>query len=285
MKCPHCGAPLKMEDKFCTYCGAPNTLAMQHQADMEHYKKEFAQTQEEVLNKSRKAGSLTGYLVVLIILIVLNIVAAFFSSNAWNIKYERRRTEAAGKADVHKAELDKMIENQDYFAMRTYYYNNRLSGVDAFVEYEAVTRYAGQLADIFTYLCNTDKYGYWKSEKGVENTVTSMSSDIISLYENPLSSYYDEKAVTEEKLEIIEDIRRQAEALLITYAGFTEEETQELRNMSKSRIEDTLREHLTAIREDRQAAESADESFIISPPDESFSHEVFLDRRPGGNGV
>ena len=51
MKCPHCGAPLKMEDKFCTYCGAPNTLAMQHQADMEHYEREFTETQEEVLTK------------------------------------------------------------------------------------------------------------------------------------------------------------------------------------------------------------------------------------------
>ncbi len=120
MKCPHCGAPLKMEDKFCTYCGAPNTLAMQHQADMEHYEREFTETQEEVLTKSRKAGHLTGYLVVLIVMIVLNIVAAFFSSNAWNFKYERRRVEATKQASIHRAALDKMIEEQDYIALRTY---------------------------------------------------------------------------------------------------------------------------------------------------------------------
>ena len=152
MKCPHCGAPLKMEDKFCTYCGAPNTLAMQHQADMEHYEREFTETQEEVLTKSRKAGHLTGYLVVLIVMIVLNIVAAFFSSNAWNFKYERRRVEATKQASIHRAALDKMIEEQDYIALRTYYYNNRLSGVDAFREYEAVMKYAGNLGDVYMYL-------------------------------------------------------------------------------------------------------------------------------------
>lgn len=281
MKCPHCGAPLKMEDKFCTYCGAPNTLAMQHQADMEHYEREFTETQEEVLTKSRKAGHLTGYLVVLIVMIVLNIVAAFFSSNAWNFKYERRRVEAAKQAHVHRAALDKMIEEQDYIAMRTYYYNNRLSGVDAFREYEAVMKYAGNLGDVYMYLCNTDRYGYWKSEKGLENTITSMSSDIISLYENPLSSYYDEESVTEEKLAVIEDIRNQAEALLVTYGGFTSEEAQELKNMSKSRIEDTLREHLTAIRTEREAEESAAEAAL----DESFSLKAFYEEYFGGDDV
>ena len=274
MKCPHCGAPLKMEDKFCTYCGAPNTLAMQHQADMEHYEREFTETQEEVLTKSRKAGHLTGYLVVLI-------VAAFFSSNAWNFKYERRRVEATKQASIHRAALDKMIEEQDYIALRTYYYNNRLSGVDAFREYEAVMKYAGNLGDVYMYLCNTDRYGYWKSEKGLENTITSMSSDIISLYENPLSSYYNEESVTEEKLAVIEDIRNQAEALLVTYGGFTSEEVQELKNMSKSRIEDTLREHLTAIRTEREAEESTAET----APDESFSLKAFYEEYFGGDDV
>ena len=44
MKCPHCGGQMGIEDNFCTHCGARNTQALQHQAEMEHYQQAFQAT-------------------------------------------------------------------------------------------------------------------------------------------------------------------------------------------------------------------------------------------------
>lgn len=248
MKCPHCGAPLNMEDKFCTYCGQPNTLAMQHRAEMDHYKREFAETQEEVLEKTRKAGSLTGFLVVLVILILLNISAAFVNANSWNIRYERRKSRAHAAAAEHRANIDRMLADQDYIGAKEYYYGNNLSSVEEFDEYSAVVSYAGQLSSLYYYLCDRDPnmLQLRLSEERIGSTVREMASAISRICEDPKRNYYADEAVTDEKLEIISGIQSQAEALLVAYAGFSEEETSELRNMSKARLEEELREHLTA---------------------------------------
>ncbi|MDO4804804.1 MAG: zinc ribbon domain-containing protein [Lachnospiraceae bacterium] len=248
MKCPYCGAPLNMEDKFCTYCGRPNTLAMQHQADMEHYEKEFAETQEEVLKKTRRAGSLVGFLVVLVILILLNIVAAFVNANAWNIRYERRKERALAAAAEHRANIERMLADQDYIGAGEYYHGNNLSGVEGFDEYSAIVSYAGQLSSLYYYLCDRDsnQLQHRVSEERIDATVREMASAISRICEDPKRNYYSDEAVTEEKLEVISGIQHQTEALLVAYAGFSADETPELRNMSKARLEEELREHLTA---------------------------------------
>ena len=65
----------------------------------------------------------------------------------------------------------------------------------------------------------------------------------------------------------------------------SQKEAQELKNMSKSRIEDTLREHLTAIRTEREAAEAAEESAAEAALDESFSLKAFYEEYFGGDDV
>lgn len=260
MKCPHCGAPLKMEDKFCTYCGAPNTLALQHQADMEHYEQEFAETQEEVIKKSRKAGSLTGFLIVLIVLIVLNVAAAIVGANTWNIKYERRKAEASRHIEEYKKEIEEMIADQNYIALSSYYYNNNLSGTELLDEYDAIRSYAGKLSDIYMYLCTTNHWSYNYEEDRIDTTVSYIAEDIIKICEDPRSNYYTDSAVTEDKLNVIRDIKHQMEALLVAYAGFTEEEALNLENMSKARIKEALKENLGAMAKEQAEAEAAEEA-------------------------
>lgn len=284
MKCPKCGAPLRMEEKFCTYCGAPNTLAAKHQADMDHYEREFAETQQEVLKKSRKAGSLAAMLVVLVIIIVLNIIAGFISANAWQIKYDRRKQEAAKHAEEHIAAINRMIEEKDYISIRDYYYDNDMADGETFEAYSAIIHYAGSLEDLYGTLCNFDAYSFWQSDSPNSNRITYLASDIIELYEDPKNNYYRDEAVTDDKMAIIEDIRHQAEGLLVAYAGFDKEEVGELKNMSKARIEEKVRENLEAVFEEKREAEEAEKS-AEAPETESFSVEAFIEQVQGGAGV
>lgn len=278
MKCPKCGAPLQMEDKFCTYCGAPNMLALKHQADMEHYEYEFSKTQEEVLTKSRKAGALAGYLVVIVVMIILNIAAGIVSANAWDIKYERRKQQAARHAEEHIAAIENMIAEQDYLTLREYYFRNNLTDVDELEQYGAVVRYAGCLGELYNKLCDFDSLKYRVADSVRDYDVTYMASNIISLYEDPRSSYYRDKEVTDEKMAVIEDIRSQARAILVTYARFTPEEADQLPNMSKSRVEEMVKEHLEQVLAMQKAAKAAAETGST----ESISAEDFLRRVVGG---
>ena len=75
MKCPHCGAQIGLEEKYCPFCGLPNEFARKHQEDMDRYEQEFQQTQSEVYQKTRHFTSLTVPLTVIFVLILLNIVS------------------------------------------------------------------------------------------------------------------------------------------------------------------------------------------------------------------
>ena len=82
MKCPHCGAQIGLEEKYCPFCGLPNEFARKHQEDMDRYEQEFQQTQSEVYQKTKHFTSLTVPLTVIFVLILLNIVWGIYMAIA-----------------------------------------------------------------------------------------------------------------------------------------------------------------------------------------------------------
>lgn len=252
MKCPNCGAPLTMEEKFCSYCGAPNTLAQQHQKEMAHFEQEYARTRNDVVASSRRAGSFAGMLAAVLIMFALVVAAGILCTRTWDIRYAREKAQANERTPAYRAAVEAMIADQDYVSLSNYYYPSGMSRSDKLEEYSAVVHYAGYLGTLYQYLCDTDEYSY--RSRGLAENANYMADALISLYEDPKDAYFDGESVTEDKLAVIEDIRRQAEAILVAYAGFTPEEAVGVRDMSKSRVEELLTGRLETIDAEREAA-------------------------------
>ena len=71
MKCPHCGAQIGLEEKYCPFCGLPNEFARKHQEDMDRYEQEF-QHQGCFPDSSSSCASALPNPVMLLIIIVFS---------------------------------------------------------------------------------------------------------------------------------------------------------------------------------------------------------------------
>ncbi len=247
MKCEHCGAPIGLEDKFCAYCGAPNPHALKHQADMEHYEREFQKTQTEVMKSTGRMARISSNLIILAILVILNIGAFFFAVKAPDLAWDAREKAQEKRADEYRADLEELIEAKEYLKLYSYYNSNHISAVDSLYDYSAVCRAAGCYQNIYTTLCGRKNLGYgsiYSNLSGLSDyDVEYLASEVERLYaiEN---EYYGAK-ISERDQAVIEEIREYAEAIFLGYTTLTKEQVEELSNVSKSRAMEMIREEVT----------------------------------------
>ena len=138
MKCPHCGAQIGLEEKYCPFCGLPNEFARKHQEDMDRYEQEFQQTQSEVYQKTRHFTSLTVPLTVIFVLILLNIVSFVFVAKSWDIGSGLQKQQIHSHLSKHQENIDTYIQNGDFCGLSYYYSQNSLYYEDAFDKYNAL---------------------------------------------------------------------------------------------------------------------------------------------------
>ena len=129
MKCPHCGAQIGLEEKYCPFCGLPNEFARKHQEDMDRYEQEFQQTQSEVYQKTRHFTSLT---------VPLNIVSFVFVAKSWDIGSGLQKQQIHSHLSKHQENIDTYIQNGDFCGLSYYYSQNSLYYEDAFDKYNAL---------------------------------------------------------------------------------------------------------------------------------------------------
>ena len=246
MKCPYCGSPLSLEDEYCSFCGQRNELAKKHQTEMNHYKNEFARTQQEVYTKTRRFASLTVPLIIIFILFVLNIGAVIFSMNAWDMGSALLKKKIENKADEHHDNLNAYIQTGDYYGFSSYYNTNSLYMVDKFREYRAAVDVADSYFQIYRSLVDTSEYGnYNLNEENISSTVRYMTQNLDSIFNVEQNySYNSELYFSDNNLKMIHNIQDQTKAILVTYGGLTMDEADELPDLSSGRQKEILERRL-----------------------------------------
>jgi hypothetical protein len=240
MKCPHCGSPIGLEDEFCSFCGQPNTLAQKHQKDMKHYQQEFSKTQQEVYANTRRFTSLTGPVIILFVLLVLNIAGAFFVYSAWDIGSSMTKKKIEKNEDKYRAEMETFITNKDYWGLSSYFSRNSLYLADCFDEYDAVVTASDYCYYTYQILSNDANFSE-KDSEALSSTITSLTKDLDGLFNVEENyTYRKELCLSDEKRAIIKDVQSQAQALLVTYIGLSPEEAQELPNYSAAKQREIL---------------------------------------------
>ena len=249
MKCEHCGNNLRLEDKFCPYCGRTNLLAQQHQREMQHFSREFTKTRTDVLEQSSRFNRRTVRITILSILVALCAVMAFLCVKADDIRWWRMERQIEAKADIHMAELDRLIEDRDFIGVYAYYNGNHLSygysSSSPLRNYEAVyyvsmyyKRFYEDLMTLMVIKKNEEIYKYYSKDGLIEE----MAGGLHSLYEEMEPQEYHPEQWAEDKIAYMEDMDETIQQLTVRYFGISEEEAAGMRTMSEARMSVMLEE-------------------------------------------
>lgn len=245
MKCPFCEGPLGLEDEVCPYCGKPNEFFKKHQAEMKHYEKEFTKTQTEIYKKSKHFANLTVPIILLCVLVILNVAAAIFVSYSWDIGSVMLENKINKNAFTHKENLQRHIDDKNYYGLASYYNNNSLYMADQFDEYQAVVYTADSYFSIYRMLLESPEYrSYNFDSENISSTVRSITLNLDTIFNVKQHYTYNKDLLAEDKMEVIEAIQSQTKAILVAYGGLTIEEAESLPDLSASKQQELLERRL-----------------------------------------
>lgn len=240
MKCPSCGSPMGIEDKFCPYCGEPNKLAIKHQRDMDHFEVEYQSTKDRVFRRTEFLRSHGGNLIVMVLVLITLIVAIVLNFKAWEIGYGIREKKALSYSGRDNAVAQELLSQGDYGKYRGYFDSNDMDyyGDD---EFRAVNRVAWSYAELFEHLSSIKNPSSYSSAYAVEYAAEELLR--IFTIEREYNDY-EGKFFTEDKMVYIRDMQERAGLMAKTYFGLTDEQIEDIPNMSKAKLTSLIEEGL-----------------------------------------
>lgn len=243
MKCENCGGQMGLEDEVCPYCGTPNSMALQHQSDMRRFQQEYQRTQTDVIEKTSFMQQHGSWLVILAVLLVALVGGIILHVNAWDIGYSMREGNIARSAAEDGQVLDGYLESGDYGKFAGYYRANDIS-MNNDNPYQGLYWAASSYVDLVQYIAamHNDQSYLFKPER-ISTTCEYMADDLNRIYtlEKQYASYIDEYLPADKKV-YLEDIRDRTRVIAETYLGLTEEDIQEIPNMSEQKLAATIEE-------------------------------------------
>ncbi len=239
MKCQNCGSNLNIEDKYCPFCGEPNPYAKRHQQEMDRYAKDYEKTRQDVLENTSRLNRRSVRITIIAILAALIAIAAFVLAQADNIRYWQEDRAIAAHADEYREVIEQYMEDRDYIGLYYYMSKNHLTYTRDLDEYSAVYDMSMYYKSIHSNLQTLwvkksfpEKYTYVKESEVFEY----IARDIEGLNEAIKPGDYRPERHEGNKMEYMEDLRDDAEALISGTFNVSIEDVRALREMNKSRI-------------------------------------------------
>ena len=247
MKCPNCGGSMGLEDAFCPYCNTPNTMAVQHQTDMAHYRNEYERTQADVMEKTSFLQRHGSWLVVLVVLLVLLVVGVVLQFSAWDIGYSIRESRAEQSAAEDSAVLDAYLEQGEYGKFAGYYGSNDIYIVDR-NPYQALRSAANAYTDLVQYISalhSSSDYAFKPNR--ISDTCGYIANDLNRIYTIEQQYSYDlDESLPLDKRVYLEDIRDRTRAIAKAYFGLTDEQINDIPNVSTQKLAQWIEEGIAS---------------------------------------
>lgn len=253
MKCTHCGGNIGLEDKVCPYCGTPNENALGHQEDMRRFEASFKETKAHVEERSSRFSRLAVPVTLAVILLLAMIASVVFSASSYDIGRRLAVKERAKHADEYKTRIDELLSEKDYMRLHALYDHNNLyilSGEEGspLESYQMIFRACADYSQLFEMLMQRMESGsYYYTQERFPGTCGELADLLDRLNRISRESYFPDSCFSDERLADIAGIQQQAQAMLVTYAGFSSEEAAHAADYSKARLETMFEEKLKTL--------------------------------------
>lgn len=236
MKCLYCGSNLNIDDKFCSFCGKENVHAVQHRKDMDNYRDDYNRTKGVVFEKSGRTVSVIAKVSIMVGLIFLSLLLLIGAANSYRISDWIRKVEIKMNLDTHRANLEKLEADRDFFALTSYFETNELYYSRDLREYRAITYMSSDYLYIYNYtfqLLNQEIYTYTTVEGLIEN----ISDYIKRFYDRLEYNEYEAEQYSEIHMAAMEDVRDEMETFIYVYLHIPIEEIEKLPELSPGKIQ------------------------------------------------
>lgn len=236
MKCESCGAALSLEVKFCPYCGKENVAAKKHVSDMAYYQGAFEETKKNVYEKTNKYTHNTVKIAVVAILAIVWVGTLFLVANVYSL--ERVIANARNKTNFSEmeAQLWEYMENEDYYAMACYCYENEIEIYDTdFEEYRPIIRLVEQYHTVYEYLLDIITPSEYDMDH-LDRNVGYLADYIDYFYQCYNDDWEDMNYDNAYDMSIMQPemdkVEKRLRVLLQAYAGLSEEEASQFAEMT-----------------------------------------------------